>query len=146
MASLNSCSFTGRAGRDPELRYTNNGNSIAQFSIAIDGYKRDEKPLWLQVTIWGKQAETAANYVHKGDMVGVSGRLEEERWTDKTSGEERSRIILNAQSLTLLEGKPRDEQPAPAPAPARQARRQAPQPQQAWESQAADEGDDFLPF
>jgi single-strand DNA-binding protein len=105
MASLNVCSFTGRAGRDPEVRYFESGSMVAEFSIAVDGWKRDSKPLWLNLKIWGKTAEIAANYVRKGSMIAVSGQLESETWTDKGSGEERSKIVLNVKELTLLDSK-----------------------------------------
>jgi len=105
MASLNVCTFTGRAGRDPEVRYFESGKMIAEFSIAVDGWKRDEKPLWLNLKIWGKIADVAANYVRKGSMIAVSGKLENETWTDRGSGEERSKIVLNVKDLTLLDSK-----------------------------------------
>jgi len=105
MASLNVCTFTGRAGRDPEVRYFESGKMVAEFSIAVDGWKRDEKPLWLNLKIWGKIADVAANYVRKGSMIAVSGKLENETWTDRGSGEERSKIVLNVKELTLLDSK-----------------------------------------
>jgi single-strand DNA-binding protein len=105
MASLNVCTFTGRAGKDPQVRYFESGKMVAEFSIAVDGWKRDEKPLWLDLKIWGKIADVAANYVRKGSMIAVSGQLEKETWTDKGSGEERSKIVLNVKDLTLLDSK-----------------------------------------
>ncbi|MCE2835754.1 MAG: single-stranded DNA-binding protein [Cyanobium sp. 49614_E6] len=105
MSSLNVCTFTGRAGRDPEVRYFESGKMVAEFSIAVDGWKRDEKPLWLNLKIWGKIADVAANYVRKGSMIAVSGKLENETWTDRGSGEERSKIVLNVKDLTLLDSK-----------------------------------------
>jgi single-strand DNA-binding protein len=114
MASLNACSFTGRAGRDPETRYFESGSMVAEFSIAVDGWKRDSKPLWLNLKIWGKTAEIAANYVRKGSMIAVSGQLESESWTDRGSGEEKSKIVLNVKELILLDGR-RDEPDAGAP-------------------------------
>jgi single-strand DNA-binding protein len=108
MASLNVCSFTGRAGRDPEVRYFESGKMVAEFSFAVDNRKHDEKPLWLNLKIWGKIADVAANYVRKGSMIAVSGRLESESWTDRGSGEEKSKIVLNVKELTLLDRR-RDE-------------------------------------
>lgn len=105
MASLNVCSFTGRAGRDPATRYFESGSMVAEFSIAIDGWKRDSKPLWLNLKIWGRTAQIAADYVKKGSMIAVSGQLESETWTDRASGEEKSKIVLNVKELTLLGSK-----------------------------------------
>jgi single-strand DNA-binding protein len=119
MASLNVCTFTGRAGKDPEVRYFESGKMVAEFSIAVDGWKRDEKPLWLNLKIWGKVADVAANYVRKGSMIAVSGQLESESWTDRGSGEEKSKIVLNVKELTLLDSR-RDEPDAGAAAGGRQ--------------------------
>jgi single-strand DNA-binding protein len=105
MTSLNVCSFTGRAGKDPEVRYFESGKMVAEFSIAVDGWKRDQKPLWLNLKIWGRIADVAANYVRKGSMIAVSGQLENETWADRVSGEERSKIVLNVKDLTLLDSK-----------------------------------------
>lgn len=148
MASLNCCSFTGRAGRDPELRFFEDGKAVASLTLAVDSWKRDEKPLWLPLKIWGKNAQVAGDYIRKGDQFAVSGELENETWTDRTSGEEKSRIILNVRSLTLLGGNKReggdggDRQPAPA---RRGGQRQ--QPAQAWNSSPGESlDDDDIPF
>ena len=109
MASLNVCSFTGRAGRDPELRYLESGSVVAEVSLAVDNWKRDADPLWLNLQIWGKTAQVAADYVRKGGMIAVSGQLESESWTDKSTGEKRSKMFLNVRELTLLSSK-RDDQ------------------------------------
>ena len=82
---------------------------VAEFSIAVDSWKRDSKPLWLNLKIWGKQAQVAADYVRKGSMVAVSGSLESETWTDRASGEEKSKMVLNVKELTLLDSR-RDDQ------------------------------------
>ena len=108
MASLNVCSFTGRAGKDPEVRYFEDGKSVAQFTIAVEGWKRDSEPLWLNLKIWGKAAQVAADYVRKGSQIAVSGQLENETWTDRNTGEKRSKIILAVRDLTLL-GSKRDD-------------------------------------
>jgi single-strand DNA-binding protein len=105
MASLNVCSFTGRAGRDPEVRYLDNGNAVANLTLAVDVWKRDAEPLWLTLKIWGKTAQVAADYVRKGSQIAVSGQLENESWTDKATGEKRSKVVLNVKELTLLGSK-----------------------------------------
>jgi single-strand DNA-binding protein len=108
MASLNVCSFTGRAGRDPEVRYLESGSVVANLTLAVDGWKRDSEPLWLPLTIWGKTAQVAADYVRKGSQIAVSGQLQNESWTDKATGEKRSKVILNVKDLTLLGSKKDD--------------------------------------
>lgn len=105
MASLNVCSFTGRAGRDPEVRYLESGSVVANLTLAVDDWKRDSGPLWLPLTMWGKTAQVAADYVRKGSQIAVSGQLQNESWTDKATGEKRSKVILNVKDLTLLGSK-----------------------------------------
>ena len=105
MASLNVCSFTGRAGRDPEMKFFETGSAIAQLTIAVDGWKRDSEPLWLNLKVWGKLAQVAGDYVRKGSQIAVSGQLENESWTDKATGEKRSKVVLNVKELTLLGSK-----------------------------------------
>jgi len=144
MASLNVCSFTGRAGRDPEVRYFEDGKAVASLSLAVDSWKRDEKPLWLPLKIWGKSAQVAADYIRKGTQFAVSGELENETWTDRTTGEEKSRVVLNVRNLTLLGGNRRDEEGGDRqPAPARGGGRQ---PAQAWTSRQESSDDDEIPF
>jgi len=144
MASLNVCSFTGRAGRDPEVRYFEDGKAVASLSLAVDSWKRDEKPLWLPLKIWGKSAQVAADYIRKGTQFAVSGELENETWTDRTTGEEKSRVVLNVRNLTLLGGNRRDEEGGDRqPAPARGGGRQ---PAQAWNSRQESSDDDEIPF
>jgi single-strand DNA-binding protein len=105
MASLNVCSFTGRAGRDPEMKFFETGSAVAQLTIAVDGFKRDSEPLWLNLKIWGKLAQVAGDYVRKGSQIAVSGQLENKSWTDKATGEKRSKMVLNVRELTLLGSK-----------------------------------------
>jgi single-strand DNA-binding protein len=108
MASINSITLSGRAGRDPEVRYQDNGTVVAKIRLAVDriGVDRDtgrkKDPLWIDVNIWGKSAQVAADYVRKGSMVGITGRLDEDVWTDKQSGQERRKPIINANDLILL--------------------------------------------
>jgi single-strand DNA-binding protein len=108
MASINSITLSGRAGRDPEVRYLDNGTAVANIRLAVDriGVDRDtgrkKDPLWIDVKIWGKSAQVAADYVRKGSMVGITGRLDEDVWTDKQSGQERRKPIINANDLILL--------------------------------------------
>ena len=115
MASINSITITGRAGRDPEVRYFESGSAVANLRLAVDQFGTDQasgqkkEALWIDVKIWGKSAQVAADYVRKGSMVGITGRLEQETWTDRNSGQERSKLIVNANQLILLGGRDRDQ-------------------------------------
>ena len=140
---MNSITLVGRAGRDPEVRYLESGSCVANLSLAVNGRTRDDDALWFNLEIWGKQAQVAADYVRKGSLIGVSGSLKEEKWTDRTTGEERKKWVVNVQQLQLLGPRPDREGDAlaqPAPASTGRATRLAPQ------AQPAVEDDDFVPF
>jgi single-strand DNA-binding protein len=101
--------------------------------------KRDEDPDWFNLEIWGKQAQVAADYVRKGSLIGVIGSVRNESWTDRTSGEKRSKVVIRVDRLELMGSKKDSEQglggesPAspPAAAPSRAAA-PAPAPVQNW--------------
>jgi len=102
MASFNNCTFSGNLGRDPEVRYFEDGKLVANFSIAVEGRKKGDT-LWMTVKVWNKPAQVIADYVKKGSKIIVSGELQEETWTKE--GVEKSRMVLNCQNFTLLDSK-----------------------------------------
>lgn len=87
--SLNRVFLIGRLGRDPELRYSPSGQPVASFSLATDeSYKNKdgekvEKTEWHRIVVWGKPAEFCGNYLSKGRLVYIEGKLETRKWTDK---------------------------------------------------------------
>lgn len=103
--SLNSATFVGRAGRDAAIRFLDNGKQVANFTIAVNRRKPDSEPLWVKVEVWGKPAQVAADYVRKGTMVGVSGEIDLDSWSDRTSGEMRQQIKITVNDLRLLGSK-----------------------------------------
>ena len=113
LPGVNTIALVGRAGRDPELRFFESGSSVANLSLAVNRVRRDDGPDWFNLVIWGKQANVAADYVRKGSLLGITGSLAEERWTDRTSGEERSKLVVRVGRLDLL-GSRRDSEAAPA--------------------------------
>jgi single-strand DNA-binding protein len=113
LPGINAITLVGRAGRDPEARYFESGTTVANLSLAVNRIGRDTPPDWFNLAIWGKQAEVAADYVRKGSLLGITGSLAEERWTDRTSGEERSKLVVRVNRLDLL-GSRRDSEAAPA--------------------------------
>ena len=113
LPGINTIALVGRAGRDPEVRYFESGSSVANLSLAVNRIRKDDGPDWFNLAIWGKQAEVAADYVRKGSLLGITGSLAEERWTDRTSGEERSKLVVRVVQLDLL-GSRRDSEGAPA--------------------------------
>lgn len=102
--SLNCISLVGRAGRDPELRFFESGSAVANLTLAVDkaSSNRDADPDWFNLEIWGKQAQVAADYVRKGSLIGVVGRMTSEQWTDRSTGEQRSKTVVKVERLVLL--------------------------------------------
>ena len=107
--SFNKIIVIGNLGRDPELRYTPQGNAVCNFSVATSEKKRDkagemqEITTWFRVTTWNKQAENASKYLTKGRPVYVEGRLRIEEWTDR-DGKNRYTLEVNATDLQFLGG------------------------------------------
>ena len=99
---VNIVSLVGRAGRDPEARYFESGSMVSNLSLAVNRNSRDDAPDWFNLEIWGKQAQTAADYVRKGSLLGITGSFKVELWTDRSTGEERSKPVIRVDRLDLL--------------------------------------------
>jgi len=108
---MNQITLIGRAGRDPEARYFESGTMVANLTLAVSAFKRDDPPEWFNLEIWGKQAQVAADYVRRGSQIAVTGRVKTEKWTDRATGQERSKPVVVVDRLELL-GSKRD-QPEP---------------------------------
>jgi len=122
MASVNKVILLGNLGRDPEVRFTQGGTPVANFTMATterwndpSGEKK-EKTEWHRIVVWGKQAEIAGEYLKKGRPVFVEGSLQTREWTDR-DGNKRYTTEVRAQRLQLL-GRPDDRGASPAAAPA----------------------------
>ena len=138
--------FIGRMVRDPELRSFDSGNCVANARILINkpGAKRDDgqEPDGFKLEIWGEKAQAFTDATRKGDLVDVTGRVKSETWNDRTTGEQRSGLVILVEQWALA-GPPRQAPPAaaaPAPAAAPAA---APQP--VWGS-TFDLSDSEVPF
>ena len=84
---INQCNFIGRLGRDPEIRYTTSGKAVATFSIACSEKRGGEETTeWVNVVAWEKLAEIAGQYLTKGSLVFISGRMQTRKWQDKEGG------------------------------------------------------------
>jgi single-strand DNA-binding protein len=87
--SFNKITIVGNLGRDPELRYTPQGTAVCSFSVATSEKRKDrtgemqDQTTWFKITLWNKQAETAAKWLTKGKPIYIEGRLRTEEWTDK---------------------------------------------------------------
>lgn len=106
---VNSITLVGRAGRDPEVRYFESGTVVANLTLAVNRRTGSDEPDWFNLEIWGKQAQVAADYVRKGSLLGIIGSFKLDRWTDRSSGEERTKPVVRVDRLELL-GSKRDSE------------------------------------
>jgi single-strand DNA-binding protein len=108
MANLNKVMLIGNLTRDPELRYTPKGTAVADIAIAInriwnnEAGQRQEETTFVDVTLWGRQAELAQQYLTKGRGIYVEGRLQMDTWDDKTTGQKRSKLKVIGENLQFL--------------------------------------------
>lgn len=102
--SFNKIIIIGNLGRDPELRYTPQGNAVCSFTMATNEKRKDKSgesqdiTTWFKVTLWGKQAENGAKYLKKSSAVYIEGRLRIEEWTDR---EGNNRFTLDVQATDM---------------------------------------------
>lgn len=115
---INAVTLVGRAGADPELRYFESGSTVAKVNLAVRRPAKDEAPDWFSIEAMGKQAEVLANYVTKGDQVGIIGELRFDRWTDKTTQQERIKPVVRAIRVELLGNGKAAAEPSRQPAAA----------------------------
>ncbi len=110
MASLNKVMLIGNLGKDPEVRYTTSGTAVTSFSLATsERFKNrngewEEKTEWHNVTLWGRLAEIAGEYLAKGRTVFVEGRLQTRKWQDR-DGRDRYTTEIVADKMQMLGGK-----------------------------------------
>ena len=110
MASLNKVMLIGNLGKDPEVRYTASGQAVASFSLATsEKFKSktgewEERTEWHNITLWGKLAEIAGEYLAKGKTVYIEGRLQTRKWQDK-NGNDRYTTDIVGDKMQMLSGK-----------------------------------------
>lgn len=142
---LNQVQLIGRVGRDPEVRYMPNGEAVCNFSIATSENWKDangqkqERTEWHNITMYRKLAEIAGQYLKKGALVFVQGKIQSRKYVDK-NGIERTAYEIICDSMKMLGGG-NSEQPAQGEAPTL-PRRQAP----AAPAQPAEDIGDDIPF
>jgi len=98
---MNQVCLIGRLGRDPELRVTQGGMSVAKFSLAVPRRDEAKSTDWVDVTCFGKVADAAGQYLKKGSQAGITGRLQQDKWTSQ-DGQQRSRIVVIAAQVDFL--------------------------------------------
>lgn len=164
MASVNKVILVGNLGRDPEMRYMPSGDAIANFSVATtDNWKdkngqKQERTEWHRISMFGKLAEIAGEYLKKGSSVYIEGRLQTRKWQDK-EGNERQTTEVVADRMQMLGGRSSgntyeamDDMDQSAPPP-QQQRQSASAPASAQKPAAApasgsgfDDFEDDIPF
>ena len=102
--SINQVILMGRLTRDPEVRTTTTGKTIASFSIAVDRQGQDDQADFFDVTAWEKLGELVSQYLSKGRRCLIQGRLRQDSWDDKETGKKRSKIEVVATDVTFLDG------------------------------------------
>jgi len=127
MPNYNRVLLMGNLTRNPEIRYTPSGRAVVDLGLAInENYKNQageviERTCFVDVVVWGRQAETVSEYLHKGSSVFVEGRLQLDQW-ENTQGEKRSRLRVRADRIQFLgapstKGEHSASAPSSAPAP-----------------------------
>jgi len=115
--ALNRVVLVGRLTRDPELKYTPAGVPIATMGIAVDRFTKDESGNYevdfFNVTAWRRTAEFAQNYLKKGRLVSVDGRLQTRSWVDQATGMKRSAVDIVADNLDPVGPRPAGEEFVP---------------------------------
>jgi single-strand DNA-binding protein len=105
--SVNKVILVGRLGKDPETRYTSGGQAVCHFSLATDesfkdkSGERQKRTEWHRITVWGKQAEIAQQYLKKGAQIYVEGSIRSSEWTDK-EGQKKTSYEINASNFRML--------------------------------------------
>jgi single-strand DNA-binding protein len=109
MAGVNKVILIGNLGRDPELRYTQGGQAVVNFTLATTeswndkSGERVERTEWHRIVVWGRTGEICAQYLAKGRTVYVEGRIQNREWEDK-EGQKRRTTEINAQTVQFLGG------------------------------------------
>ncbi len=111
MASLNKVMLIGNLTRDPEVRYTPKGTAVTDLGLAVnrnystDSGERREETTFVDITLWGRQAEIAGQYMKKGRPIYIEGRLQMDTWQDKQTGQNRSRLKIVGENFQFLGGR-----------------------------------------
>ena len=109
--------LTGNIGQEPELTTFEDGKMKVELRVAVKQRKKDAPAFWVQVDMWGKQAEFAMDYLHKGDTIYAQGTVTEQNFT-RRNGEAGHKIVLVYSQVEIIKSKDREEvKPEPTPTP-----------------------------
>ena len=113
MPTLNRVQLIGRLGRDPESKFTPTGKKVTQFSLAVSNHWKDkngetkESTEWVNIEAWGRLGEVCQEFLKKGSLIFIEGRLKTDKYEEK--GETRYFTKIVAQTLQFLDKRPADE-------------------------------------
>lgn len=142
---MNSWNFTGNLGGDAETRFTPAGDAIVSFSVGVkSGYGEKASTTWARCSMFGKRGQAVADYLLKGQLVGVVGELSAREWEDK-QGQKRTSLEVRVNDLTLL-GKRNDGERPAQPTSSQQPAQRAPAQQQAPAAGGFADFDSDIPF
>jgi single-strand DNA-binding protein len=112
MASFNKVIIMGNLTRDPQVRYTPNQTAVTDLGLAVNrtwydkgSQQKREEVTFIDVTLWGRQAEVAGEYLSKGRSVLIEGRLHLDSWDDKETGQKRSKLKVVCENMTMVGGR-----------------------------------------
>lgn len=145
MASFNKVFLLGNLSRDPELRFTASAQAVAKFTIAtnrryVQNGKEMNETCFVDITVWGKQAENCKQYLVKGSSALIEGRLVQETWEDRNGGGKRSKIAVVAEKVQFMGSRDNSQQQA------QPAQNQAAGAYPPEETPTPDDFDDICPF
>lgn len=149
MASVNKVIILGNLGRDPETRYTQSGDAVTNLAVATSERWKDkdgqpqERTEWHRITLFGRVAEIAGEYLKKGSSAYFEGKLQTRKYTDKEGVEKYSTEII-ADRLQFVGGKSESESNTQSPRPAKQERAES--GQSGSKRKPGDDFDDDIPF
>ena len=150
--SVNKVILVGRLGKDPETRYTSSGQAVCNFSLATDEtYKdrageRQKRTEWHRIVVWGKQAEIAQQYLRKGALIYLEGRIQTRQWDDR-EGQKRTTTEIVASNFRMLGGRGETSAPAAGAGAGTDAAELPSQPSSVSEDTAGPEpSDEDIPF
>ena len=155
MANFNKVIIAGNLTRDPELRYTPKGTAVARISLAVnrtytsESGEKKEEVTFVDVDVWGRQAEVIGQYMKKGRPLLVEGRLKLDSWEDKNTKQKQSKLKVVLESFSFIDGNKGDGGGGGGAAEAPRSRPAAPAASSAPAAEPAESeppSDDDVPF
>ena len=123
MASFNKVVLVGNLTRDPEVRYITSGAAVSEIGLAVNrqwtdrnSNERKEETTFVDVTLWGRQAELCSQYLSKGSPVLIEGRLQLDQWEDQQTGQKRSKLKVVGEHMQFLSSRRDETEQRPRPA------------------------------